>query len=439
MTEPRVQPLSRSDQSGLGQPRLRGWRLGLARVAWVACLALALGVFVATMPARFGQLRQIAAANHSALLQLELTDDVLATYVMALDSIVLGAFVLVAILIFWRRSSDPAALYASLALVVHGAELTRSDDSVLFAPPALHLPIVLVIGLGTVLITILLFIFPDGRFVPSWTRWLAIAWSGFVLAWHLVPIMLTGEIPWPPSMAPLPLVILVLVVGLGAQIYRYRRVSSAAQRQQTKWVVFGLGGAIQGALWFLLLAPILLPDITEPGLTRVAYILIGVPFFYLTVLLLPLSIGLSILRYRLWNIDRLINRALVYTLLTGLLLGIYFGGVVLLQSGFRALTGQESELAVIVSTLTGAALFQPLRNRVQRLIDRRFYRRKYDAARALAAFGERVRDDVDPTTISEDVLAIVQETVQPSRVSLWLREPRAEPTGANIERGDWHY
>jgi len=143
---------------------------------------------------------------------------------------------------------------------------------------------------------------------------------------------------------------------------------------------------------------------------------------FLSLLLIPLSIGLAILRSRLWDIDILIRRTLVYSALSGLLALIYFGGVVVLQSLFRAVTGQgQNQLVTVVSTLAIAALFLPLRRRVQDVIDRRFYRKKYDAAKTLAAFAATCRDETDLDKLTASLIAVVQETMQPEHVSLWLR------------------
>jgi hypothetical protein len=147
---------------------------------------------------------------------------------------------------------------------------------------------------------------------------------------------------------------------------------------------------------------------------------------------IPTAIGIAVLKYRLYEIDIIINRALVYGPLTVSLAAVYFGGVVGMQAAFRAVTGQEQQpqLAVVVSTLTIAAMFGPLRRRIQNVIDRRFYRRKYDASRILAAYGTRLRDEVDLKTLSDDLLVVVRETVQPAHASLWLRSSdRTPPVG----------
>jgi hypothetical protein len=202
-----------------------------------------------------------------------------------------------------------------------------------------------------------------------------------------------------------------------AQVYRYARVSDPIQRQQTKWVVFGVAVAVAGVLTtiFTVGAAVDLPP-EEVGQRMLSMLLMDA-----FVLLIPLSIGVAVLRSRLLEIDVLINRTLVYGALTAALALVYVTGVVVLQYLFRTLTGGGSQLAI-------AALFQPLRRRVQAFIDSRFYRKKYDAAKTLARFSSKLRDETDLDRLDADLLGVVRETVQPTYVSLWLRPShRTEP------------
>jgi hypothetical protein len=211
-------------------------------------------------------------------------------------------------------------------------------------------------------------------------------------------------------------------VGTLAQLYRYARVSRPAQRQQTKWVVFGTATSILGFL-AAGVGEMLFPALTPAALRVTPFDVFGTTCITLGGLLFPVSLALAVLRYRLWDIDLIVRRALVYTALTLSLVLVYLAGVVAFQGLFRSVRGQQTELAVVASTLAIAALFQPLRSLIQRAIDRRFYRRKYDAARVLAAFGASLRDEVELSRLAEHVLAVVEETMQPAHVSLRLIAP----------------
>jgi len=221
-----------------------------------------------------------------------------------------------------------------------------------------------------------------------------------------------------PPPAPLQV---ALVVGAGAQVYRYRRISTPLQRQQTKWVVLGFAGLIVSTIVLSLAHPVGIA-LTRSGLTNLVYEKYVLTFLgLLPILFIPGTMAISILRYRLWDVDIIIRRTLVYGAVTATLAALYFGSVISLQAAFRRLTGQGDQLAIVASTLGIAALFTPVRRRIQNGIDRRFYRSKYDAAKILAAFSATVRDEVDLDRLADKLLAAVQETMQPEHVSLWLQ------------------
>ncbi len=200
--------------------------------------------------------------------------------------------------------------------------------------------------------------------------------------------------------------ILLLGSTAGIQVYRYLRVYNPVQRQQTKWLVFAFSVNMVLLVLFLAIGG-LVPAVNQPDSP---YRLARVTMTFVFFLLMPLSIGIAILRYRLWDIDVIINRTLVYSTLTAMLALVYAGLVIVLQFLLHGLTGQAAEnpLAVVASTLVIAALFNPLRRRIQAFIDRRFYRRKYDAARTLEAFSATMRDEVDLNQLSEQLVAVVQ-------------------------------
>jgi hypothetical protein len=267
------------------------------------------------------------------------------------------------------------------------------------------------------LLVLVFLLFPGGRFAPRWMRWTPI-----VLLVGLVPTTFGPFIP--NSLVDQLGYLLFLgeaVIVVAVQLYRYRWVSSPLQRQQTKWVVFGFAVPV---LVFVggNVPPFLVPGLASPhSLYPVAdnAVLACLP------LLIPLSFGFAILRYRLWDIDLLINKALVYGSLTALLGALYASLIIGLESLVELFggTAAQSPVVHVVVALAMGALFLPARRRIQSLIDRRFYRKKYDAAKTLEAFAATLRQETDLEQIREGLLAVVQETMQPTQVSLWLRQP----------------
>ena len=386
----------RTDPTSEGDTRLSGGFLVFARVGWVLLVALTLGPVVVGFPFAVVQLQQLPGGSD-------------AVWSIALSGVSAFVWVAIGVLLFWRKSDNWMALLVALMLVVQGADSLSGVVSV--STEAGQVAAHVLDFLAFLLLFLVFCLFPNGRFVPHWIGWLVF---GFL------PVLLLSTFPILPFQQLWMLVWYgFLGGGVLAQLYRYRWGSSPMQRQQTKWVVLGVG-VVFSVEFGLFLAFLLVPSLGPTG---------SLPPWLLEALsntvpaLIPLSFGLAILRYRLWDIDVLINRVLVYGLLTALLTLVYFSSVTLLQFLLRGLIGQalQDQWAVVGSTLAIAALFQPVRRRIQRNIDRRFYRRKYDAARTIAAFSSTLRHEVDLDQLREELVAVVQETMQPSHISLWLR------------------
>jgi len=404
---------------------LRGRVLFVARAIWLAFALFELVLFLNNLlQPLFGGQTLICpltfpcppdAATLQALHQAQIALTAYTIYATAFGLLFALIFVGLSVLLFWRMFDQPVGLLASLSFLLLGSVGLVGDPS--------RLPLALVI-IGFIQTEFMFFCFgfflvtfPDGRFVPRWS-WL-IGWTLFVQG-------LFFQIPGPFNILlwPLPLFLLELVLAYGSpialQIYRYRRVSTPTQRQQTKWVIFGLTCAI--LLFLLAVFP------TLGALGPLLY-LASLSLSSLAFLLIPSSITLAILRSRLWDIDMLINRALVYSLLTATLLALYLVLVFAGQTLLSSLLAQNNGVVLVGSTLIVAALFEPLRHRIQQLIDRRFYRRKYDAQQTLAAFSSTLRGAVDLDQVREQLLTVVQETMQPASLSLWVRPVKRQAGG----------
>lgn len=412
------------------QTRLRGRWFFIARAGWVALTLLVLTLNAISIPQADALLQAVCRpgalcissftpADLRQLQQLGLSPGFLAAYQIGWDVGTTLIYTALAALIFWRRSADRMALFCAYMLVLFGGATYTGllDAGLRTVAPAWYWMVGGLELLAQVCVPTFFLLFPSGRFVPRWTRWSVLI---FVLyeAWYVFQTnAYLGQINGVSA-----LVFAALILGLvGLQIYRYRRVSSFRERQQTKWVVFGLALALGGFALFLIIVNLFHPrELLNSPATGV---LLPTTVTYCLLLFIPISIAFAILRSRLYDIDTIINKALVYGSLTGLLVAVYAGLIIGLQALVRGLINQDSSVAIVISTLAIAALFQPLRRRLQNLIDRRFYRRKYNAARTLEAFSATLRNEVDLAALSEHLVVVVQETMQPAHVSLWLRQP----------------
>jgi hypothetical protein len=418
---------AREQERGVGEisTRLAAW------LAWSLCLLCV---------ALAGACLIFSLLNGHTLYEMVLTG--IPTTVILLTQMV--SFSVVGALIASHRPENPIGWLFLAAALFYGIEIAGEEYAIyaLFTNPG-SLPLgaelawltewIWAPGFGIILV-FLPVLFPDGH--PPSRRWRGVGWLGG-LSIGLICV-LTSIVLWPergPALLQLegfggqveewrsavsewvlklggPM---LLLAGLGAVIslfVRFRRARGDV-RQQIKW--FASAAA-------LTLAWIIVAEQQSGEIVALTGLLV-IPS-------IPIATGIAVLRYRLYDIDIIINRTLVYGSLTLMLALIYFGGVATTQAIFGALTGQEEQpqLAVVVSTLVIAALFMPLRRRIQSFIDRRFYRRKYDARKTLEAFSTKLRDETDLEALSDDLVGVVRETMQPAHVSLWLR-PEASPKG----------
>ncbi|HEY5572062.1 MAG TPA: hypothetical protein VIK64_03510, partial [Anaerolineales bacterium] len=334
-------------------------------------------------------------------------------------------YLLIAAGLFWKKSDDWMVLFVSVMVATFPLQDMPLPFTLVVRQPAWEWVFDPANSLALSCFLIFPLIFPTGRFVPRWTRRMAL----FVMAGAASMMFLRNAILEIPGAENLVIVYLLISFGTGvyAQLYRYFRVASPAERQQLKWVIVGLGAFMSSGLAVLPPLDSLLASPAVSADPARALVLSVIPdtLFQATSLFIPVSITISVLRYRLWDIDIIIRRTLIFGLLTGTLAIVYFASVVLFGQVFQELIGQQSSMAIVLSTLAIAALFSPLRRRIQEIIDRRFYRRKYDAEKTLANFATVVRDQIDLNELTTVLLGIVQETMQPEHLSLWLKEQKS--------------
>jgi len=405
--------------------RFQNHLLTSARAFWLAFLLFKWVYWIASMPRFFALVNAGAVPTVTSAGAVQVSPELFAagaaawgvsvpawallnTLVNVLSGVV---FTLTAALIWWRLRTWFGWLTAIVLLI--GGSNVQSN----VVRTAMISPVAQTIWEAGALIWpfffLWLYLFPDGRAVPRRLRWaigpllavFILLFVGAVFPGALTAFHVSADLE--PAQFGSVLIALLFFLILGAQVYRYLRVSGPIERDQTKWFIFGLVVAVA----FPLVAGLF---VTLPTEVEV-----------IAFMAIPLGIGVGVLRYRLWDIDVVIRKTLVYGVLTALLALVYFGTVVLLQRLFGLLAGvEQSPLAAVVSTLVIAALFTPLRRRIQDVIDRRFYRKKYDAQRVLAQFAITARDETDLDALTAELTRVVQETMQPERVSVWLTPSR---------------
>ncbi len=402
--------------------RPRGRWLTVVRVAWVAVALVGFALFVASVSAYWAQLNtvctdpsgatcnfpQLNPVKLQALERLGATIGAYAAYTLTIHVAASLAFFIVGVLIFWRKSDDWYGLFVSLFLITFGTIGPSAvfSDALTWAHPEMapldSAQTLLFPALGLFLVT-----FPDGRFVPRWSWAVVLLWLVQAVFWDVID-------SWPP---PLFVAELLLTWGstLAVQIYRYRRVASTTQRQQTKWVLFGF---VLGVSTIVIegLATVVFPQFNAPD-SR--FWLLEGTWVALLFTPIPLSIGIAILRYRLWDIDPIINRTLVYGALTVAIVAIYVLVVGYLGAIFR--TGGNLAISLLATGVV-AVLFQPLRDRLQRSVNRLMYGERDDPYKVISRLGERLESTLAPEAVLPAIIQTVREALKLPYAAIALKE-----------------
>jgi hypothetical protein len=396
---------------------------GLSSLGWTSVSALVVLLLYDTLETRDLLLEAVLRLpcnhpcadpeNQCLIAPTQVAPLALAVAFVALSCLVLLLVDGVAAVLIWRRSNDGMALLVALTLILAPMDSTPVLHVLSSRTGILQVPAAILGAASSLTLLLLVMLFPSGRFVPRWL-WI----PGLLLVFFGSPLADMLPLPFPDGIGALLILGLLLCIG-ASQIYRYRRVSTEVERQQTKWVVYGFIFLI-GVNQLFWQPYVLIPALHQPDSL---YLLLSYPDDFFAISILVVCFSVAILRYRLWDIDALINKTLVYGLLTGILGALYVGLVLGLQTLASTIMGQarEQPVALVISTLVAFFIAQPLRRRIQALIDRRFYRKKYDAEKALAAFSSTLRGEVDLEQLREQLLAVVQETMQPTSLSLWIR------------------
>jgi signal transduction histidine kinase len=409
----------------IAKTHLSGFRLILARTIWLILVIPSLGLTFVSFPVYYQQLQRacvdptmcnfagvLTAKGLRALAALGVSLSGYAAFYTIFWAVIFGIWCGIGLLIFWRRSDDGMALLAAFFLVMFNTGNTTSALSIAY--PVLTLPVVLMGLLGQVSLWLFLLLFPGGRLVP---RWMALIIPLIIIqaVWFVAP----PTSPFSANNWPGWLNALLALTTDGSiivsQVIRYRRASTAVERQQTKWVAFAIGIVATGFIVFGILFNVFFQVVIQPDSP---YSLIQI-VYPLLLLVLPVSVGFAILRYRLWDIDIIIKRTLVYGLLTAFVIGIYVLVVGYLGAVFR--TNGNLVISLIATGIV-AVLFQPLRSLLQRGINRLLYGLRDEPYVVLAGLGQRLKTTLDPDAVLSTIVATVREALKLSYAAIEVKE-----------------
>src|SRR5262245_21388657 len=417
--------------------RLHGRWLWVARIGWLMLAALTAGVFIASVVTRIAALQAacpdpscanvpLPPTTRAAFAALGLSYTTFVVYSIVLDVVVALAFGLVAGLIHWRRPDDRMALFVSLALLTFGAAtFTGATDALAIIYPAWRIPVALLNFVGSSTFILTLYLLPDGHFIPRWTRGAALLWIVQQSPHYFMPKSALDLDTWPTALG---VAIWIALIGSAvvAQVYRYRRVSGRVAREQARWIGFGVSVALIGFLGGRIALVILAPKLDSPNTLLLA--IIGATLVDAFILVIPLSIAVAILRYRLFDIDTLINRTLVYGTLSACIVGLY----ALIVGGASALFQSRANLLIsLLATGVVAVLFQPLRERLQRWVNRLLYGEREEPYAVLSTLGRRLEGALAPDEALPAVVETVAQELKLAYAAISLRDGEEDVIAAS--------
>jgi signal transduction histidine kinase len=402
------------------------WRF-VVRATWIALATLALGLFFAGVPVAYLRYRtlcegakcdlwQLSAEGAKVLEGLGVSIDLYAAYYVTLGIVFALGFWVIGVMLFWKRSDDRLVLLASMAFVMFGAVQPDFLDALADTYPSLDFPVAVVSFVSGASFFVMFCLFPDGRFAPRWTRATAAVWIAYELLYSFFPDTSFGPGNW-PRLIDISLELSLVGSLVLAQTYRYARLSGPVERQQTKWVVFGFTAAIVAFVGVVLIGWIF--ALTQSATSRLFYELVGATVISLSALLIPLSIGVAILRYRLWDIDIIINRTLVYAALTVSIVVLYASVVSGLGTLLR--TG-DNFVTSLLATGVVAVLFAPLRVRLQRGVNRLMYGERDDPYAVLSRMGKRLETTFAPKAVMPIIVETVAQALKLPYVAISLKQ-----------------
>jgi hypothetical protein len=409
----------------------------LARFSWIVLIALTVILTIRSIPDRIGMVQQ--TLDERSLNELGISSGFYVSILVGLNIFVTVIHLLISTSLFIRRRNDAMALFVSFALLSNGAliPLNLTDFFTGSSGLAWYLGFGMIKFVALTTSFGLLFLFPTATFLPRGSIWIGGIWMLLAFFSAFLPGSGLNLANW-----NIRLQILVLLIvggfGIGSQLYRFLRRASSLERQQIKWASAGILAAFAGPFVYFSTV-FLIPPGETASVPNILYQRVGASYFAfslavdlgiqvvvsLILLVLPFSFAIAILRYRLWDIDIIIRRTMIYSGLTGGLAIIYLTSVLVLQQVFRGFT-DRSQLAIVLSTLISVMVARPLWRRIQDGIDRNFYRSRYDAEITLSEFSIALRREVEIERLSQFLIAAVQRTVQPENTALWLRSAHGE-------------